>query len=273
MNVLVDCNAHPVIAHRGNAAHIPENTIHSFDEAVALGVDALEFDLRLSKDGVPMVIHDDRIDRTTDGRGSVASYTVSELQQFDAGYRFTRDHGATYPWRARGHAIPTFEDVLTRYPEIPLLIELKEPAVTGPALEMLRDRDPSRRIVLASGVHAAVQPCRDQHLTSASPSDLLQLLRELFLGRALGELPYECISMPRWYHGIPLPVKRIAAAAHNMGVATHVWTIDVPALAHSLWRRGVNGIVTNDPGAMLPVRRELFGGVRDRRRPEVAAER
>ncbi len=269
MNVLVDCTAHPVIAHRGNAAHVPENTIHSFDEAVALGVDALEFDLRISRDGVPMVIHDGTIDRTTDGRGSVASYTADELRQFDAGYHFTRDHGATYPWREHGHAIPTFEEVLARYTDIPMLIELKEAAVTGPALELLRDRDSSRRVVLASSVHAAVQPCRDGHLTSASSSDLLQLLRELFLGRALGELPYECISMPRWYHGIPLPVKRIAAAAHELGVATHIWTIDVPALAQSLWRRGVNGIVTNDPGAMLPVRRELFGGVHDRRRAEV----
>lgn len=266
MNVLVDPEAHPVIAHRGNAAHVPENTLHAFDEALALGVDAFELDVRVTRDGVPVVIHDGTVDRTTDGKGSVATFTVAELQRLDAGYGFTADNGLTHPWRSRGHTVPTLEEVIERYPEMPLLIEVKEPQAVGPTTVVIQRADVAKRVVLASSVHGCVEPFRGGFLTGASSADTARLLKGIVLGRAPESLPYECLSIPRWYRGLPLPVRRIARTAHRLGAATHVWTVDAPSLAHALWERGVNGIVTNDPGRIFPVRREMFGGVRDRRR-------
>jgi glycerophosphoryl diester phosphodiesterase len=83
--ILLDPLARPVIGHRGNRAHAPENTLESFLEALALGADALEFDLQLSRDGQLVVFHDATLERTTDGHGAVEQHTLAELQRLDAG--------------------------------------------------------------------------------------------------------------------------------------------------------------------------------------------
>jgi glycerophosphoryl diester phosphodiesterase len=89
--ILLDPRARPVIGHRGNRAHAPENTLESLREAVALGVDAVEFDLRVSRDGSLVVMHDETLDRTTNGSGPVALRTVTELKGLVAGAGFTTD--------------------------------------------------------------------------------------------------------------------------------------------------------------------------------------
>src|SRR3990167_4313755 len=98
MFALLDPTQRLVIAHRGNSMHAPEDTLESLRQGMALGADGLEFDVRLSADGVPVVIHDPTLDRTTDGSGPVAACTLAELRALDAGYRFTRDGGRTYPY-------------------------------------------------------------------------------------------------------------------------------------------------------------------------------
>lgn len=93
-----------VIAHRGFSGQAPENTLASFQKAVELGSDMIELDVRFSKDGQVVVIHDDTIDRTTNGRGKVADYTLKELKQFDAGSWFAPQFS--------GERIPTLKEVL-----------------------------------------------------------------------------------------------------------------------------------------------------------------
>src|SRR5664279_6406052 len=120
--ILLDPHAKLVIGHRGNRAHAPENTLESLREAVALGVDAVEFDLRVSRDGALVVMHDETLDRTTNGSGPVALRTVAELGSLDAGARFTRDAGHTFPWRGRGATVSTFEEVIESLPrELPCI--------------------------------------------------------------------------------------------------------------------------------------------------------
>lgn len=105
------------IGHRGACGHAPENTRASFIKALTLGVDGVEFDIQLSKDNEPMVIHDDTINRTTNGRGKVRDYSYWELQQFDAG---------------DGERIPHLRDVFTLVDKrCDLLIELKCDAVVA----------------------------------------------------------------------------------------------------------------------------------------------
>src|SRR4029077_21200970 len=98
MNVLADPAARPVIAHRGNSAHAPENTFVSFDQAIALGVDALEFDVRLTRTHRVVGIHDATVDRTTNGSGAVVDHSFDELRALDAGARFTAANGAAAPY-------------------------------------------------------------------------------------------------------------------------------------------------------------------------------
>ncbi|MCI3924701.1 glycerophosphodiester phosphodiesterase [Paenibacillus sp. TRM 82003] len=110
-----------VAAHRGFKAEYPENTLLAFKEAMALGVDMIEFDLRLTRDGELVVIHDATVDRTTDGEGLVRSYTLKELKRFDAGGWFAPSF--------RGLQIPTLEELcelLSGYPNVLLNVEIKK---------------------------------------------------------------------------------------------------------------------------------------------------
>jgi glycerophosphoryl diester phosphodiesterase len=259
MNVLSDPAARIVIGHRGAAAHFPENTAPSFDHAVSLGVDAIEFDLRVSRDGVVVVNHDPTVDRTTGGTGAVADLTLAELKQLDPGAKFTRDGGRTFPWRGRGLQILTFEELLARYPSIPLLIEVKVATAADGARRAIELARSSERVLMDSIVCAALSPFQgSQILTGACYDDVLQILPRAFIGAVPVALRYSAICIPRWYNGLPIPVRRIARLARRRGVPTHVWTVNEPNAARSLWVAGINGIISDDPETMLGVRRALL---------------
>src|SRR5690348_8923683 len=105
-------------AHRGGSLLAPENTLPAFKQGVACGADALELDIQTTSDGELVVIHDPTVDRTTDGSGPVAAYTLEKLQRLDAGYRLSLDGGATYPFRGQGITIPTLREVFERFPQM-----------------------------------------------------------------------------------------------------------------------------------------------------------
>jgi len=112
-----------VYAHRGGAGLAPENTLLAFEKGLSTGADGIEFDVRLSLDGVAVLMHDPTLERTTDGTGPVAQRTAAELAALDAGFRFERD--GAFPFRGRGIGVPTLGDVLARHPDTSLIIELK----------------------------------------------------------------------------------------------------------------------------------------------------
>src|SRR5215212_8356264 len=90
-----------VIAHRGGAGLWPENTLYAFERAAAMGVDVIETDVRATKDGELVVIHDDNVNRTTGGAGAVGALTLAELKRLDAAYRFSTDGGRSFPLRGQ----------------------------------------------------------------------------------------------------------------------------------------------------------------------------
>ena len=102
------------------------------------GADMLELDVRLSKDGVVMVIHDETVDRTTDGRGRVVDFTRDELQQLDAGHRF-EDLDGESSFRGLGVTIPTLRELLEACPSVWLNVEAKEASVAGPLVDLIRE--------------------------------------------------------------------------------------------------------------------------------------
>ena len=101
-SLLLDLDAHPVIAHRGASAFAPENTLVGFERAAAFGAEAFELDVHVTADDQPVVIHDATLDRTTDRRGAIATMTYAAIREADAGARFTTDRGATFPFQGRG---------------------------------------------------------------------------------------------------------------------------------------------------------------------------
>jgi glycerophosphoryl diester phosphodiesterase len=127
-----------IVAHRGASAQVPENTMDAFRRAVELGADAIELDVHLTTDGQLAVIHDDTLERTTDGTGRVAERSMDELRGLDAGYRFADEIGE-FPFRGRGLTIPTLAEVLAWLPEgIGLVVEIKAREAAEPVVEALR---------------------------------------------------------------------------------------------------------------------------------------
>ena len=246
-----------VIGHRGAAAHFPENTFASFDHAVSLGVDAIEFDLRLSGDGVAVVMHDPTVDRTTRGSGSVAAMTASDLMRLDAGARFS-PAGRTTPFQGTGLTVPTLEQVLERYADLPLLIELKVPEVAPEALRVFRRHGCENRVIVDSIDGAALRPFRGTNVAvGAAKWDVVGLMWRSAVGMVSSRLPYSALCIPESYSGINVPVPRLARAAGERGVPTHLWTVNDPTDARRLWSSGVTGIISDDPETMISLRQSL----------------
>ena len=254
--ILLDPRARPVIGHRGNRAHAPENTLASLLEAVALGVDAVEFDLRVSRDGELVVMHDATLDRTTDGTGPVALRTLAELQALDAGARFTADGGRTFPWRRRGARVAGFDEVIESLPrELPCIVELKTAAATEPLRAAVRRHGIAHRIIVAGFDPAATRPLRGAGFAlGACTPDVARLLWPALLRRPIARQPFQALCIPPRWNGVPVPIAALARALRDSGTVIHVWTINDAAAALRLWRDGVQGILSDDPASILAAR-------------------
>jgi glycerophosphoryl diester phosphodiesterase len=263
MNILLEPGARIVVGHRGNRAHAPENTIESFAQAVALGVDALEFDVHLSADGIPVVHHDPTIMRTTDGTGEIARTTFDELRKADAGANFTKDGGKTFPYRGAGHRIPRFEEVLEAFPVTPMIVEIKATLAATGVLEILKRRSSTERVLVDSFQREALRVFAGSGIAlGASRDGIVRIMKESLGARSTGPVGFKAICTPTSYYGMPLPVKRFAAVASKYGVRVHVWTINDTRVARDLWLAGINGIVSDDPGSMLDLRARITPSVR-----------
>lgn len=257
MHPLLDLRQHPVVGHRGNAAHAPENTLESFRQAVSLGVDALELDVRLTADGAVVVLHDPTLDRTTDGSGRVDRLPLAEVQRADAGARFTRDRGQTWPYRGAGLTVPAFEAVLDEFPNVPLLIEIKTPAAASPLRALIEQHGATERCIVAAFDGDALLPFRGSRIAlGSSRRDAVRLLLPALFGIDVRDVPYRVMCIPQVYRRIPLPVAGFARSVAGAGVPVHVWTVDDPRVARGLWARGVHGIISNYPAAILAARED-----------------
>jgi glycerophosphoryl diester phosphodiesterase len=251
MNPLLDTSARPVIGHRGAAAYAPENTLASFRVAMALGAEALELDVRRSADGEAVVFHDPTLDRTTDRTGPVGALTRAELARVDAGHQFSGDGGASHPFRATGIGVPSLGEVITAFPDLPLLIEIKEPEVQHVVALLLENTGAADRAVVAGSDWRALAAFNQAPFQrGASRRDIARVYFRL--GRA--DAACRCYAVPETYYGLPVPTRRFVQAAHRRSSTVHVWTIDDARSALRLWRKGVNGIVTNRPDVILAAR-------------------
>ena len=234
--ILLDVQARPIIAHRGASGEFPENTLLAFEQALLQGADAVELDVRVTADGIPVVIHDGTVDRTTNGQGNVRDFSARALAGFDAG---------------SGERIPTVEQVLESFPQVPLIIELKEAAAVHPLLEALRKHNAAQRVLIGSFLHTALTAIpREQFHRAASRIEVLVYWLASRVRAALRRRPYEGFTVPVSYRGTTVVDRMFVTAAAKRGMPVHVWTVDSPALAHRLREFGVAGIITNYPRRM-----------------------
>lgn len=245
-----------LIAHRGGAALVPENTLEAFDDAVnTWGSDMIELDVHATADGHCVVIHDPTVDRTTNGTGAVSEMTLDELQRLDAGYRFTPDGGVTYPYRSRGVRVPTLDQVLDAFPDMRFTVEVKTPSAQRPLFEAVRRAGAQDRIIAAS------QHDRQRTLfgTYSGPiSSSAEQLRAYwpFHAARLGFLyapDVEVVQLPEHWNGQRVLTPRLVDDLHGHGIHVHVWTVDAPEDMERLLDWQVDGIMTDRPDRLAEV--------------------
>jgi glycerophosphoryl diester phosphodiesterase len=207
------------------------------------------------------VFHDPTLDRTTDGSGPVAGRTLDELRRLDAGYRFTPDGGRTYPFRGRGVGVSTLGEVLDALPHTRVNVEIKDARAQEPVLRAIEARGAHHRVLVAAGdLRNRRRFDRYPGPTSASGQELLGFLLMLRAGLArLYRPPVDAFQMPETYGGRRVLDPRWVRAAHDHGVAVHVWTVDETADMLRLLEWDVDGIITDRPDRLARVLHRVRG--------------
>jgi glycerophosphoryl diester phosphodiesterase len=257
-----------LIGHRGAAGLAPENTMPSFRLAAERwDVDMIELDVRLSADGHCVVIHDETVDRTTDGTGPVAEKTLAELQALDAGYRFQQ--AGEYPFRGGGAVIPTFDQVLEALPDMRFTVEIKIGTVQEALRTVIRRHDAAHRVIVAGMNHRDQRLFRDYDgATSAPTRDVRRflILHTLYLA-ALWPRTADVFQVPeRTPHdadeddrALRIVSRRFVRDAARKGVPVHVWTVNEPEDMARLLDWGVDGLITDRPDLAARVLAERTG--------------
>jgi len=256
-----DLNYPLVIAHQGGDGLWPGDTLYAYKQAAMLGVDVLEMDLHISQDGVLVIMHDETVDRTTDGTGALENMTLEEIKALDAGYNWSPDGGGTFPYRGMGITIPTLEEIFQTFPTYHMTIEIKktERTMAEPFCEMIRAYHMENKVLVASFDDERMKEfrgvCPEVATSSArKETTVFVILSKVILGRTYSP-KFEALQVPKESSGITVMTAQFVRAAHERGLRVEPWTIDDPEQMRIYIDWGVDGIITDRPDLML----ELLG--------------
>jgi glycerophosphoryl diester phosphodiesterase len=247
-----------VFAHRGGAALAPENTVIAFEGGLSHGADGMELDVHLSRDGVPVVIHDGTLDRTTNGTGEVASLSAAELARLDAGYHF--DPAGGYPFRDRGHGVPTLEAVLARWAAARVIVEMKNgtAALGAAVVAVVRRVGAQPRVCLGSYQQEALDAVRalaPEMATSASQLEAKRTLQRSWVRWPFcTSRPYVAFQVPEWSGRTRVVSRAFVRQVHREGQVVQVWVVNDEVDARRLLDLGVDGLISDRPDLMVPLR-------------------
>ena len=261
-------NSRPlVIAHQGGELLTPSNTIAAFTNAAKLGVDVLDTDLHITKDGYLVAIHDPSVDRTTNGHGKISDMTLAEIQQLDAGYHF-KDLKGHYSYRGKGVYISTAEELFQKFGDMRWSMEIKD------------DNPPERFDEMSKKLSALIQKYHMENkvFISAFDQNILStfakyadnrvaisagrqevksfvIFHKFFL-RNFYQPKVDAFQLPTEDSGFDLTDKKLLNGAHRRGMKVVYWTIDDPKMMQKLLDKGVDGIQTNRPDLLLKLLKE-----------------
>ena len=255
-----------VIAHQGGDGIWPGDTLYAFEKAVEIGVDVLEMDAHLTEDGHIVLMHDEEVDRTTDGTGIIENMTLSELKELDAAYQWSNDEGKTFPYRGWGIQVPTLEELFEKFPQLRYVIEIKltQNPIDKPLCELIREHSMQDKVVIASFHDDAMQNFRatcPEVATSASRTEVRNfvLFSKVFLSGFIAP-QYQSIQPPydpKESMNIPIMTERFIRQAHAKNIKVEPWTVDDPELMKQYIEWGVDGIMTDRPDLMIEVLKEM----------------
>jgi glycerophosphoryl diester phosphodiesterase len=245
-----------VMAHRGGAGIGPENTLPTFESAAAMGVDVIEIDVHGTADGHLVVIHDGSVDRTTNGSGRVNEMTLDQLKKLDAGFRWSKDGGQSFPFRERGVQIPTLQEVFAAFPKMKFNVEPKQrtPSIIKPLCQIIREKAMSDKIVVGSFSQTVLDEFRaacPEVATSASPTEVSKFLAMYKTGVSESySPPMQALQVPE-RAGLQIVSPEFVKAAHERNLKVHVWTVNETESMRRLLDMGVDGIITDYPDRLL----------------------
>ena len=255
-----------VIAHQGGDGLWPGDTLYAFEKAVEIGADVLEMDAHITRDGQIVLMHDEEVDRTSEGTGPIEKLTTVELKQLDAAYKWSNDGGKTFPYRGQGIEIPTLEEVFERFPQMRYVIEIKltQKPIDKPLCELLRTYTMQDRVIIASFHDEAMENFRKTCPEVATSASRTEVRNFVLLGKVLlsGFIAptYQSIQPPfdpKESMNIPIMTERFIREAHVKNIKVEPWTVDDPELMRQYIEWGVDGIMTDRPDLMIEVLKEM----------------
>lgn len=230
-----------VFGHRGACAHAPENTLASFQKALEQGAEGIELDVKCSSDGEVIVLHDQTLDRTTDGSGDLRNYTLQNLRKLDAGKKFNEAFS--------GEKIPTLREVLDHFgTKLKINIELTNYATPGDELvtlviSLVRQFDLQEQVMFSSFNPGNLRKARA--LCPEIPIGLLALDgRAGWLARSFlnSFVPHEALHP--YYADVS---EALIQREHTAGRRVHIWTVNLEAQMRQMYAWGADAIFTDDP--------------------------
>lgn len=246
-----------VFAHRGGCALGPENTLAAFDLGMAAGADGLELDVHLSADGVAVVHHDATLDRTTSASGPLRYRTAAELARVDAGCRYAA--GGGFPFKDQGVGIPTLAEVLDRYPDTRIIVEMKvDAAEMGEAVAGDVRRAGAAERVCAAGYGArstaAARAALPEMASSACHAEVRLAVYRAWARWPVRRAPYGAYQVPEQNGLVAIVTPRFIRYAHEAALKVQVWTVDEERDMRRLLEWGVDGLISNRPDVAVRVR-------------------
>ena len=229
-----------LFAHRGAPAYAPENTLPSFRKALELGARAVELDVQLTSDGVPVVIHDFYLSKTTNGSGLVHDTSWRDIRKLDAAYRFGKDFSDVL--------VPSLEEVLEVLPpEVMLNIELKSISLfredtARRVLELLEREKRNREVVFSSFNHLCLKDLREQ-----APSARIGILTASHLLDFVSYIKSTGLNPWSLHPEASYLTEEYAALAHKEGWKVFCWTVNTPGAAGLAARCGADGFFSDYP--------------------------
>ncbi len=249
---LLDQLDNPIIfAHRGASANAPENTLAAFELAINTGAKAIELDTMLSRDGIPVVIHDHTLERTTNGQGMVCDHDLRDLLKLDAGSWFSESY--------KGEKIPLLSEVLVKYSrKILINIELKNyhapfDTLTETVIKLVDELEIWDSVLFSSFLPRNLKLIKE-HMPQAK---LAILCPSGIKGWFFRSTLYSRIS-PSIIHPAENDVdSKYIRREHNRGRRVHVWTVNDESRAKELFVNGIDGIFTDESMIMLDLSRQF----------------
>jgi glycerophosphoryl diester phosphodiesterase len=247
-----------VFAHRGGAKLAPENTMVAIDNGMSFGADGLEIDVQLSADGIPVVIHDQTLDRTTDRTGPVRALSAADLARVDAGFHFELD--GKHPFRGQGIGIPRLDDVLAKHPRARIIIEMKggQPELARAVAASIKKADALERTCVGSFHQTSIDAIRAEHpdvTTSASQEEARWALHRSWVRWPwTSERPYVAFQVPEWAGRMRVVSRAFVRHVHRERHAVQVWVVNERADIERLLDWGVDGIISDRPDTAVATR-------------------